>query len=60
MKIELELNDDQISEIVLADLIESYDAAWGDVEICAALKQVIEYYSTTAEYQEFLQKKCLT
>ena len=56
MKIELELNDDQISEIVRADLIESYDAAQGDIEICEALQKVIEYYSTPVQFQEFLEQ----
>lgn len=57
-KIEVEINDKQLEDIIRQDLIDSYFVArntYGEFEpIVHSLKHVIEYYSTPAEYSEFL------
>lgn len=61
MKIEIELNEDQIDELVRRSLIESYKNAetFGgfNSSITGPLDKVIEYYSDPYQYQEFLESK---
>jgi len=65
MKIELELDDDHIGEIVRKDLITSYLVGGNlinsgfhddrDVELQKCLIKIIEMYSTPSQYKEFCQ-----
>jgi hypothetical protein len=58
MKIELELDTEQVSEIIRKDLIECYKFDnLDDPDFGAALKQVIRFYSTPKQYQEFLAQE---
>ncbi len=57
MKIELELDNEQVSEIIRKDLIESYSYDHDDPDFGPALKQVIRFYSTPKQYQEFLAQE---
>jgi len=61
MRIELELTIDQISEIVLADLINYYNMRLEpigseDEEDQKALMRVIEMYSKPEQYAAFLEQ----
>lgn len=57
MKIEIELDEGQLDELVRQSLIDSYNMAKNfggvDYEFTQALIKVIEYYSDFDEYQEF-------
>ncbi len=57
MKIELELDNEQVSEIVRTDLIDCYKFDHDDPDFLLALKQVIRCYSTHKQYQEFLEQE---
>lgn len=56
MKIELELDNEQVAEMVRLDLIASYGYDHDDPEFGEALKKVIRYYSTPIQWQEFLEQ----
>jgi hypothetical protein len=57
MKIELDLDPEQSSEIVRHSLIESYKCMerYAPDDIIKSLMTVIEYYSNPTEYKEFLE-----
>lgn len=63
MKIEIDFDADQVSEIVRQDLIDYYYIAAemeDDDELNDAFIKVIDYYSNREQFQEFLNtiRKC--
>jgi len=52
MRMEVQVTEETISEIVRNDLISSYEYAWDD-DIRKHLIEVIKYYSTTEQFAEF-------
>ena len=58
MKVEIELDDLQVQEIVREDLIKSLKVnrvVEYDEDFEKALIKIIRYYSTTEEYKEFTE-----
>jgi hypothetical protein len=53
MNVFLKLDPDQVESIVRNDLIEMYRCPVEDDKVKKALYQVIKFYSTKAQWEEF-------
>ena len=58
MKVEVEINDEVVDEIVLRELKLDYElnnSLEGDLELANALLTVIKYHTTGKEYREWIK-----
>lgn len=57
MKVNLEIDDDSLSDIVVNSLKSDYGYVvfHGDRELLDALKKVIAYYTTESEFREWVE-----
>lgn len=62
MKVNLEIDNDSLSDIVVNSLKSDYGyvVTHGDQELLDALKKVVEYYSTESEYIEWMDSLGIT
>ena len=60
MEITLTLDTDQVSDIVITELIEAFDTLESeDIELVNSFAKVIRYYLTDREWNKFMKQRGL-